>query len=545
LQTWRESGDPAFRPRYRVYRPDGTPVQTGFEDGLPIDPSLTADASGVHTVIIRPEGTGIGDFRVKLLRLDDPDTGLGSCGPALACGIPVSDLGDATEVDPIREWQTFRFTAAPDEVVGLGTWSTGSDPDFVPEHQVFDRTGAPLGPFAQGFSQWALPSGAGAAGDYTVAVRNRENPGASGPFAIELQRLSQAQQCGELLACGDVVARDLTVPGEADTFELPGIAGDTIAVETLALEGSGFVPEAELHAPSGASTGGFRIGRFEETLTEDGPYTLVVRATLPTALGRFSLFWEGLGPVTLCEATDVDADTVPDDADNCPTLPNPGQQDADLDGVGDGCDNCPETPNAGQDDVDGDSFGDACEPSAEEVRCLDKQLKALGKLCKSTLSCEAKRVKNALKDPSSIIRDACLDKAEEKFEKVADKARSKHGSCLMVANYLTVATTVGGDTLGLAADALVGWDEFDPADSKIRSGVLKAAAKACLSHAKADARSVKKGVPANSTAQAGFVAKCGKQVSKAEGGFTGPTCDALGQDLGLLLESVSETGRGR
>ena len=116
---------------------------------------------------------------------------------------------DETDVDPVREWQSFRFPGTPGEVVGLGSWAEpGGDPDFVPEHRVFDRTGAPLGDFTEGFATWTLPSGAGATGTYTAVVRNRESPGASGDFALELQRLSGDQQCGDLLACGTVVARD-------------------------------------------------------------------------------------------------------------------------------------------------------------------------------------------------------------------------------------------------------------------------------------------------------------------------------------------------
>lgn len=38
---------------------------------------------------------------------------------------------------------------------------------------------------------------------------------------------------------------------------------------------------------------------------------------------------------------DTDADGVSDDLDNCPTTPNPGQEDADGDGIGDVCDDCP------------------------------------------------------------------------------------------------------------------------------------------------------------------------------------------------------------
>jgi len=83
-------------------------------------------------------------------------------------------------------------------------------------------------------------------------------------------------------------------------------------------------------------------------------------------------------------APDSDGDGIGDCDDNCPTVPNPGQEDADGDGIGDVCDdctdtdsdgfgdpgfpantcaldNCPDLPNPGQEDADADGIGDACD----------------------------------------------------------------------------------------------------------------------------------------------------------------------------------------
>ncbi|KAK2566269.1 Thrombospondin-4 [Acropora cervicornis] len=58
---------------------------------------------------------------------------------------------------------------------------------------------------------------------------------------------------------------------------------------------------------------------------------------------------------------DDDNDLIPDRVDNCQFVKNRDQADMDGDGIGDTCDNCNTTANVDQRDSDGDGVGDVCE----------------------------------------------------------------------------------------------------------------------------------------------------------------------------------------
>uniref|UniRef100_A0A6Q2Y9S5 Thrombospondin-2 n=1 Tax=Esox lucius TaxID=8010 RepID=A0A6Q2Y9S5_ESOLU len=71
--------------------------------------------------------------------------------------------------------------------------------------------------------------------------------------------------------------------------------------------------------------------------------------------------------------TDDDNDGIVDERDNCPLLYNPRQFDFDKDDVGDRCDNCPYEHNPAQIDTDHNGEGDACAVDIDGDEILNEQ----------------------------------------------------------------------------------------------------------------------------------------------------------------------------
>jgi len=91
--------------------------------------------------------------------------------------------------------------------------------------------------------------------------------------------------------------------------------------------------------------------------------------------------------VLFCQACDPgdddDGDGACNGTDNCPSVPNPGQENLDGDIFGDACDNCAGIVNDDQSDLDNDLVGDACDtcPLVFDPDQLDSDGDSCGDVC--------------------------------------------------------------------------------------------------------------------------------------------------------------------
>jgi hypothetical protein len=96
----------------------------------------------------------------------------------------------------------------------------------------------------------------------------------------------------------------------------------------------------------------------------------------------------GLEDTVSIPLRDTDGDGVPDDTDNCPTVPNADQASArDSDAFGDACDLCPDIATEFNHDEDGDHVGDECDvcPGAAGFQ-TDPHGDGVGDACRPRLS---------------------------------------------------------------------------------------------------------------------------------------------------------------
>jgi hypothetical protein len=205
-----------------------------------------------------------------------------------------------------------------------------------------------------------------------------------------------------------------------------------------------------------------------------------------------------------------------------------------------------------------DPVGD---PDALAV-CQAAQLKALSRLSRDQLNCAAKFVSRPDRDPGAAKWAACLEKAEDRFTKLYDKARSKAAEDLAVCALNDSASAVAADAES-EADAIYqgivagfdpnGFDRSDRVqreDARLRAALLRESGRLSQKGLAAESRHAKrpdaeKRDAKRQKARDSFDTRSGKALARAIDrgvGYAGTDAASLGDQCESRVDDwVSST----
>ena len=363
----------------------------------------------VHDLYNNP--TGIGDYTLQWQRFDNP------CDSSvIACGQTISGFLD------VRGEQGFHtFTANANDNVALTLARTSGDLDpcinvYYPSGQAFCDSFC-----ERSLNNCTVPSDYN--GTFVVAVSDRDKK-ARGSYTLKFQKNTNscpevtvtAPNGGEKIQAGSNYQISwVPSPGSsAQEIRLSTDGGETfptvIATADQLTGGSPFnwpvppnlsTPKGRIRvtvtgggvSPSDDSDADFVVLPSISSVSRSYTYDKLNRLKEITreANGKIHYIYDKVGNLLTRadEVTDTDGDGVPDYTDNCPTVPNPGQEDGDADGIGNVCDNCPTVANQSQSDVDMDGKGDVCDncPNICNSQQLDADNDGIGDVCDTTPGC--------------------------------------------------------------------------------------------------------------------------------------------------------------
>ena len=278
------STTPGFAAQMELYGPDG-----GRLDSAVFGISRTVATTGTYTVLV---GAAVartaGGYSFAWQLMNKP---VGT-SPA-PCGATTTGA-----LSPANQFRYYTLAADPNDI--LRVLFTRTADNFAPQVEIFDPTGARIAANSD------VSQKVSAGGNYLVLVSPSTSSTETGSYTIAYQRPNNPCSPASL-TCGQTNLRQVSIPGQLDTFTFNGTGGDVTTIRLSTRTGS-YSPFLEMYNAVGTRISTNSNGVQRSVLPADGLYTLLVRDRGATNLGSYRISLQD--ETNACPVNDTEAPVI-------------------------------------------------------------------------------------------------------------------------------------------------------------------------------------------------------------------------------------------
>jgi YD repeat-containing protein len=273
----------SFTALMEIYDPTGTRLNAST-----YSLSRSVTTSGNYTVIVGASAARTsGSYSLSWQLLDNP------------VGAGILNCGRSTTASLSPDNQFHYYLAAANAGDLMRVIFTPLASNFSPLIELYNSAGVRLAA-ASSISQTAS-----ATGNYLVIVGPSSSIGQTGSFTVAYQRPNDP--CSPTaLTCGQTTLRQVTLPGQMDTYTFPWTAGNQVDIRLIQRSGN-YTPYGELYDPSGTLRASGAGGQLLWMAAASGTYTLLAR-DLNANLGSYRVSLQN--DTNTCPSTDTEPPVV-------------------------------------------------------------------------------------------------------------------------------------------------------------------------------------------------------------------------------------------
>jgi YD repeat-containing protein len=267
-----------FAAQMDLYDPTGAHLESST-----FELSSTVSATGSYTVVVGASAPlTAGGYALSWQLLNKP-----AATSSLQCGVSTT-----ASLSAANQFRYYLAGANAGDLIRL--IFTKISANFSPQMELFDPTGARLAATSS-ISQKAKTGGA-----YLVVVSPSTTSSATGSYTVAFQRPNNP--CSPAtLSCGQSTLRQVSVPGQLDTFVFADTRGGQADVKLVSRSGT-YSPYAELYDTSGNLLTASSSGQLTYVILTTATYTLLVRDLSGVNLGSYrASFVDDYNPCTIAD----------------------------------------------------------------------------------------------------------------------------------------------------------------------------------------------------------------------------------------------------